>query len=92
MEKLQEALCLACAFDKRILAIFDGMDEEDRNAQADNLKVFEDNETFWKDYTGSGHDKKSLQTQIDRLNTTQKKRKGEKGQGEKGKKTGKKDL
>lgn len=53
---------MTCVFDKRILSIFDDMDEEDRNAQADNLKVFEDNETFWKDYTGSGHDKKSLQT------------------------------
>ena len=65
---------------------------EDRNTQVDNLKVFEDNETFWKDYTGSGHDKKSLQTQIGRLNTTQKKRKGGKGLGEKGKKKGKKGL
>jgi hypothetical protein len=74
MEKIVEVLCLVCTFDERILTMFDGNDMDAAlNTRATTLKVFEDNSSFWQDYTESGHDVQSLSTQIDRLSMTQKK-------------------
>jgi hypothetical protein len=55
MAKIDQAFCFASAFEIQISDILAGMPDALQNAKAPTLRAFEDDNTFWDEYTECGH-------------------------------------
>ena len=60
MDKIDKVFYFLSVFEKKISEMLDEMPDEHRNTKVPTMGEFEGDNTFWDEYTKSGHDTTTL--------------------------------